>query len=109
MSELPGPVELLELPDGESRSFRALRYDKGTLRVVPKHQPEGKIVTALRVHVPLEDKPLFPHYWDLTAATLVAQLEPHLQRPDLARLRFTITARGIGPRKRFEVQTVLRG
>lgn len=105
MGELPSPVELLELQDGQSASFKALRYDKGTLRIVPDHQPGGKTVTTLRVHVPLEDKPLFPHYWDLTASTLVAQIEPHLQRPDLPTLRFKITARGIGPRKRFEVET----
>ena len=105
MDELQGPVELLELQDGQSASFRALRYDKGTLKIFPRTVQQGKIITALRVHVPPEDKPLFPHYWDLTATTLVAQLEPHLQRPDITRLRFKITARGISVHKRFEVET----
>lgn len=106
MAELQSPVELLELQDGQSQSFRALRYDKGTLTIHPVRTPGvEKVVTALRVHVPTEDKPLFPHYWDLTATTLIAQLEPHLQRPDLSRIRFKITARGISVRKRFEVET----
>jgi hypothetical protein len=105
MAELQGPFELLELQDGQSASFRALKYDKGTHTIFPAHAPGGKLLTTIRVHVPPEDKPLFPYYWDLTQSTLVAQIEPHLQRPDLARLRFTITARGIGPRKRFEVIT----
>lgn len=107
MGDLPGPVELLELQDGQSASFRALSYDKGTLTIQPTHQPGPKVVTTIRVHVSPEDKPLFPHYWDLTAATLVAQIEFHLRRPDLSQVRFKITARGIGARKRFEVETHL--
>jgi hypothetical protein len=100
---LTSPFELLELQDGESVNFRAERYEKAETTIVPKHLPTGKRVTALRVHIRHEDKPTFPYYWDLTASTLVAQIEPHLRREDLARLRFTITARGIGPKKRFSV------
>jgi hypothetical protein len=106
MAELPKPIEVLELQDGQGVSFRALSYQKGELVIHPRDWPDGKTVTAIRVHVRPEDKPLFPHYWDLTAGTLVAQIEPHLNRPDVATLRFTLTARGIGLKKRFEVQTV---
>ena len=104
MAELPKPFELLELNDGESASFAVLRYEKGITTIVPAHMPGGKLVDVIRVHVPPADKPLFPHYFDLLAASLVAQVEPHLKRPDLARLRFTVTAHGIPPKKRFTVE-----
>ena len=106
MAELASPVELIDLQDGESKTFRVLSWEKAPLTIRPPHRPEGKTITAIRVHVPAEDKPTFPHYWDLTATTLVAQMEPQLKRPDLPRLRFTILAQGIGPKKRFSVETV---
>jgi hypothetical protein len=106
MAELAKPVEVVELQDGQSVSFRVTGYDKGELVIHPRDWPDGKRITAIRVHVPPEDKLLFPHYWDLTAGTLVAQLEPHLRRDDLGQLRFTITARGIGLKKRFQVDVV---
>lgn len=104
MAELPKPYELLELQDSESVSFRVERWEKNQLTIVPRHQPQGKVVTVIRVHVPVSDKPQFPHYWDLTAASLVAQIEPQLKRADLRDLRFKITAYGAGPKKRFGVE-----
>lgn len=103
MAEMQGPFELLDLSDGQSVSFRVVRWTAGEMTIFPPHQPGGKIVGVIRVHVPTEDKPAFPHYYDFTAATLRAQMEAHLKRPDLARLRFKITAQGIQPKKRFQV------
>lgn len=104
MAELAKPYELLELQDGQSTSFSVLKWEKGATTVYPAHMPGGKVVDVLRVHVPQADKPHFPFYLDLTAASLVAQVEPHLKRPDLPRLRFRITAHGIPPKKRFTLE-----
>jgi len=104
VATLQAPAELLDLKDGEAITFRVLRWEEDAFTIFPPHAPGGKTVRRLRVHVPLEDKPEFPHYWDFTAVTLTAQLAAHLARPDLARLRFTVTARGLGPKKRFQVE-----
>lgn len=108
MADLQGPFEILELGSGESRSFRVERWEVGSSMIHPPHLPEGKVLRTIRVHVPKEDKPTFPFYWDLLAKTLVVQIEPHLQRPDLRELRFTITAQGPPPPKRRFMLTVER-
>ena len=105
MATLEGPVELLELKDGESRTFTVERWEQGELMIRPAHRPDGKVVPQLRLHVSTADKPTFPHYWDVTATTLVAQLRPWLQRPDRARWRITVKAQGVGEKKRFSVET----
>lgn len=106
MLEVGSPFEFLELQDGQSQSFSVLEWGKGRATVTPTERPQGKEITVIRVAVPPQDKPTFPHYWDLSASTLVAQIEPHLRRPDLAGLRFTVTARGIGLKKRFQLDVV---
>lgn len=105
MAELPDPRELLELGDGQSATFRVVKWELGEAVIKPRHQPDGKDVPHLRIHVTAQDKAHFPYYWDVHAKTLVAQLRPQLERADVARLRFTVTARGVGEKKRFTVET----
>lgn len=105
MATLADPRELLELGDGESRTFTVLRWELGEAVIRPRHQPDGKDVPHLRLHVPPQDKPTFPQYWDVHAKTLVAQLLPWLRSADLPRTRFTVTAHGVGEKKRFSVET----
>jgi hypothetical protein len=106
MAELPKPLNVLELPDGQSVTFRITRYDLGEETIYPAHAPQGKVVKVLRVHVPPEDLPTFPHYWDLTSTRLVAGLLPQLQLTERLVARWTITARGIPPKKYFSVERV---
>ena len=107
MPELPDPMEALELQDGQSARFRVLRYEVGEKTIKPDHAPTGKLIRIVRVHVPKEDKPGFPHYWDVTSARLVAQLLPFLESPDFARKTYTVTARGIPPKKYFNLEVAL--
>jgi hypothetical protein len=100
------PMELLELQNNESTSFRPLRYEKGRITITTRQTPGQKEVDCLRVHVSSQDKPTFPYYWDITAGTLIAQLEPHLREPGAVNKRFTVTAVGVGVQKRFRLESV---
>ena len=101
---LSGPMEILELKSGEPFLFRVTEWQRDEAIIRPARAPMGIAVDVLRLHVPAADKPLPPHYWDLTAKTAIFQLLPHLQRPDFKNRTFTLTARGDGPAKRFELE-----
>ena len=104
MPELEGPYEILELGDGGTLTLHPLRWTKGTMTIHPRYQRGPKTINVLRVWVPGEDKPLFPDYFDVTAATLVAQLEPILKRSDLQELEVVITKHGVPPKARYSVE-----
>src|SRR3972149_5477149 len=74
MALLTPPAELLDLANGESREFRVLRWAEGGLAIRARQAPAGKEVTAIRMHVPPEDKSEGAPYWDATAGNLVARL-----------------------------------
>lgn len=107
MAELAKPLNLLELQDGESRTFRVVRFEVGEELIRPAHAPNGKLVRVLRLHVSAADKQDFPHYWDVTSTRLYAQLLGQLQVAGLLSAKWTITARGIQPKKYFTVERVL--
>jgi len=108
LRRLPEPYEILDLPDRGSESFRVTSWEQGTMVIKPRYRgaPAEKVITVLRMHVPTEDKPFFPHYWDLTSKTCMAQLVPMLMDPRYRDYRYTITKYGVAPRARF---TVARG
>ncbi len=106
MAELPqleGPYEILELGDGGSLMLHPKAFTTGTMLIHPRWKPEGKTIKAIRIWVPEGDKPLFPDYFDITASTLVAQLEPVLRRSELRGLELTITKHGVAPKARYQV------
>ncbi|MGH7479729.1 MAG: hypothetical protein ACREJ8_09125 [Candidatus Methylomirabilales bacterium] len=103
MARLPGPYELLDLQHEGAVAFRVVRFEEGDIEIKTTQVPEGKVVEVCRVHVPREDKPTAPFYWDITSKTLCAEILPHLKRPDLSRLRFKVTAFGVAPKKRFSL------
>lgn len=105
---LPGPYEILDLPDGGSESFVPESYERGSMEIQPRYQgaPEKKVIPVLRIHVRTEDKSFFPHYWDVTSKTAQAQLFPMLADPRARDYRITITKHGRAPRARF---TIARG
>ena len=100
---LERPFEILELGDGGTLVLHPQAFTVGSMVIHPRWQPEGKTIRAIRIWVPQSDKPLFPDYFDITAATLVAQLEPVLKRSDLRGLELTITKHGVAPKARYEV------
>ena len=106
MPALPGPYEILELGDQGSLSFQPLKWTEGEITIRPRFQEEAKTITAIRVWVGADVKPLFPDYYDVTAQTLVAQLRPILQRDDFRNLVITITKYGVAPKARYQVKAV---
>ena len=105
VGRLPEPYELLDLPDRGSESFVPVRYERGTMIIKPRYRgaPEEKEITVLRIHVRTEDKPFFPHYWDVTSKTAAAQLLPMLMDPRARDYVITVTKYGVAPRARFTV------
>lgn len=65
-----------------------------------------KTIRALRVHVPLEDQPDGPGYWDFTAKRVQAALEAML--PSLVGGRAWVEVRqvGRGPESTYTVQVI---
>ena len=100
---LEGPYEILELGDGGSLTLHPLAWAEGEMTIHPRFQRSPKLINVIRVWVPTSDKPLFPDYFDLTAATLVAQMRPILRRTDFRELAITITKHGVAPKARYSV------
>jgi len=98
---LAEPMELLELEDGASLTFRVTRWEREDAIIKPAHAPQGKVVSVLRVHVPTEDKPIFPQYWDITSKRAIAQILPWLERPGFERKVFKLTKLGVKPTAHF--------
>ena len=101
------PFELLEMADGEKRVFHISRWEKGVTTIRPTFAPEGKEIPVLRIWVAPQEQPIGLEYWDITSKTLIAQLEPWLEKPDFRGRRFEITAFGVAPKKRFTLAAEL--
>ena len=97
------PMEFLDLADGESRTFRVLRAERGTAMITPAGSGAPKEIPVVRLHVAPQDKPAGPPYVDVSSRTLQAQLAAAVDRPGLLPRIFTFTARGVAPAKRYEV------
>lgn len=106
LRRLPGPYEILELADRESKDLRVVSWERGTMEIHPRYPgaPETKEIPVLRVHVSADTKPLPPHYYDITSKTLTAQLLPFLLEPGFEKWTFRVTAYGVAPRKRFSLE-----
>ncbi len=103
MVELAKPYEIYEWHDGETREFTILRWEEGVTTIVPRDGREPKQITFIRLHVPPEEKPEFPHYWDQTSTRLVAQLKAMLPRVIYGLFKIKVTAIGSAPRTHFSV------
>lgn len=104
MAKLEGPYEILELEDGGILETRVEKWEEGEVEIHPGYRPEGKLITAIRIHVPKDRKEFFPWYWDITSQTLVAQIRPFLEAPGYERKTFKITKHGVPPRARFTLE-----
>ena len=106
MVKIPDPVEFWDMEDGETRTVKVERYVEGWTYIAPRYPgaPEKKRVNVLRLHLQPGSKPTLPYYWDITSGHLAVGLRPHLARPDLADLSFTITKFGVAPRARFSLE-----
>ena len=107
LKELEPPYEILELKPGETKTFTVIDWQLGKITIHPRWPgaPKEKTVRAIRLFVPPEEKPLFPHYYDATAGTLVPQLWTILREAGVPpnRVVLTITKVGAAPKARFSV------
>lgn len=108
MVVLPGPYEIHELMDLESRQLTVLKYELGDVVIHPRYPgaPAEKTIHAMRIFVGASDKPHGPPYWDITSQTLIAQLEPLIRAPRPGGLRVKLTAHGTAPSKRYAVEVL---
>jgi hypothetical protein len=97
-------MELLELNDGETLTFRVVQWQKEEAIIKPAHAPQGKVVPVLRVHVPIEDKPIFPQYWDITSKRAIAQIQPWLEKPGFQTKTFKLKKLGEKPTAHFMLE-----
>lgn len=103
MAELEKPYEIYEWEDGRTEEWSVLDWEVGELTIQLRTREGTKDITVLRIHLDPEQKPEFPHYWDLTSARLVAQLKPILGARGLGPAHVSITAIGRAPRTHFSV------
>ena len=105
---LSGPYELLDLADRGVQRLRAVSWERGRMVIHPRQPgaPIEKEVEVLRVHVPVEVKPLPPPYFDITSKTLMAQLLPLLMERDYDRYEYVVTKYGVAPKARFTLERV---
>ena len=110
LPELPPPYEILELKPGETRRLTVVRWGIGRAVIHPRFPgaPREKTVRVIRMWVPEEEKPLYPHYWDATAGTLVPQLYAILRDVGVPphKAVIEITKVGAPPKARFSVRLV---
>ena len=104
MGKLAEPYDLLDLQDRETVTFRVIKWEEGELTIKTTDEPEGKVITALRVWVMFGDKAMGAPYWDISSKLLRADLVPHLQAPGAGNRTFKVTAHGVRPRKRFTLE-----
>jgi len=103
MAGLAKPYEIYEWEDGETREFTIVRYEVGETTIVPRDGREPKTIEVIRLHVPPEEKPEYPHYWDMTSSRLVAYLKGMLPTILRGPFKVKVTAIGTAPRTHFSV------
>jgi len=102
---LSEPAEILELADGQILEASVVDFRIGKMLIHPRYPgaPAEKLTKTIRVYVPREEKPAGMPYWDITAKTAVAQLEPIIAIALRDKKKVRIQAFGVGPSKRFTI------
>jgi hypothetical protein len=88
------PFDILELPESGVLVTTVLSWELGQMSITPRDGRPQKIIKVIRIHVPQTTKATFPHYYDITAQTAIAQLSPILD--DVVRNKRTLTLRKVG-------------
>jgi len=103
-SEIPGPYNLLDLPEGQSVTFNAVKYEVGRAvrEIVTERGVEHIEGPIMRVYVDLSTPVFGAPYLDILAGRTVAMLESLFKAAGLP-LKITLTASGKEPQKWYEV------
>ncbi len=108
MPDLAAPAELLDLTNEGQLVTRVVRWEQGPMTIKPPRAPGGVTIQVTRLHVPPEDKPHAPAYWDVTAQTIQPTLAAML--PTVVGGRWLrIVKHGVAPRARFSVDVLPPG
>jgi hypothetical protein len=103
LKTLPEPYEILDLYTGQARAFHVLRFEQGKLVITPRDGRPQKQTQVLRLHVPVEDKPLAPHWWDLTSKRGIVGLLGFLENGHDPTTLFRLTKVGAGPAAAYQI------
>lgn len=125
-SDLPEPMEFLDLEHGGSVTLNLTSYELGTALIHPTaitprqvrlHMMQQGLseppvpgtpitvrIPVLRVFGQRIDKPSPLHYWDVSSKRLQADLLPRLQTHAGGVLSVTLTASGYKPTKVYSVE-----
>ena len=103
-SEIPGPYNLLDLAEGQSITFIAVKYEKGKAvrEIVSDRGVEHVEGPIMRVYVDLTTPVFGSPYLDILAGRTIAMLESLFKVAGLP-LKITLTASGKEPSKWYEV------
>jgi len=105
---LPGPYELLDLPDRGRVSLKIMTWERGTMIIHPNRGegPTEKEIEVLRVHLAVGVKDYPPMYYDITSKTLMAQMLPMFYERGYENYTYVITKYGVAPRARFTLERI---
>lgn len=84
-------------------SFRVRGWEYVDMLMYPHDAPEGKTIRALRIHVPPEDLPDGPPYWDIVRKREIAVLEPMLPYLKGTDIRVRVIQEGDGPKSMYQI------
>lgn len=104
MADLPRPVDVLDLLDGEELITRVTGMAEGTVSITVRRGREAgasKVVNAIRLYVPESDKPTVPNYWDLTSTSLAPDLRARIPAAIAGALYIKLHKYGEQPYARF--------
>ncbi len=98
------PYDILELrPEGELVT-RVTAVEVGPIPVTPRDGRSPKVVEAVRLTVPPEDKQTAPYYWDVTSQTVRPTLVAVAQQAIVERRYIKLHKYGSGVGARFGVE-----
>ncbi len=103
---ISSPFEHFDLPSGGELVTRVVSFEEGRATIKPARAPDGVEVAIVRIHVPPEDKPHIPSYWDLTATRLIPTLVAALPAVVAGKRWIRIHKEGIAPRARFSLEVL---
>ena len=105
---LPEPYEILDLPDGGKVDLDPSYWERGSMIIHPRYPgaPREKRIPVMRIHMREGAKAYPPMYYDVTAKTLMAQLNPMFMQRDYQDYTYRVTKHGIAPRARFTVERI---
>ena len=105
LTTLGEPYELLDLVPESSIELVPTGWTLGKGLIHPRDGRSPHEIPILRLTVAPADKPTLPHWWDVTAKTLIAGLLGFLKAPRATKRRYIITKHGSAATARFTLDT----